>query len=176
VLVARQPSIAVCVVAAALLVAGTAGAALSSTFNVTGVEIAATSTEGTFVGAGSGDGGDTLLWKTVVDHTPLGTNPATPATITGGSLSAESAQDGELTILAGVFTGGSVTYDAARSSTAPCGNQVYDVSGNLALTSDGATGTGRFSVLLTHYRIALFGRCITYGASVTGPQGLTVSI
>ena len=169
-------TIAVTVAAAALLVTGTAGAAISSQYTVTGVEVAATSTEGTFVGSGTGSGGDQLAWKAVVDHTALSTDPATPATITGGSLAAASFGNGSLASLAGAFTGGSVTYDVARSSPAPCGNRVYDVVGNLALTSGGATGTGTFSVFLTHYRIALFGRCVTIGATVTGTPGLTVSL
>jgi hypothetical protein len=169
-------TIVVCIAAAVLVVAGAAGAAVSSQYAVTGVEVAATSTEGTFIGSGRGSGGDQLAWKTVVDHTQLSTNPATPAAITGGSLTAVSFGNGSLDTLTGTFTGGSVTYDTARSSPAPCGNQVYDVAGNLALASGAATGTGTFSVYLTHYRIALFGRCVTVGATVSGTPGLTVSL
>jgi hypothetical protein len=160
--------------AAALLATGAAGAALSSSYAVTGIEVAATSTEGTFVGGGTGSGGDRLVWQAVVDHTALSTNPSTPATITGGTLSALSFGAGTPT-LTGTFTGGTVTYDAALSSPGACGNQVYDVAGSLALASGGSTGAGTFTVLLTHYRIALFGRCVTIGATVAGSLGLTVS-
>jgi hypothetical protein len=172
----RLAMIAAGLVAATALVTGVAAAAISSTYVVSGVEVAATSTEGTFVGTGAGSGGDNLLWKAVVDHTPLSSNPATPAAITGGSLAATSYGNGSLTTLAGVFTGGSVTYDAALSSSSPCGNQVYDVAGALALASGSSTGTGTFDVYLTHYRVFLFGRCITYAATVKGAPGLGVSL
>jgi hypothetical protein len=164
------------VAAAALIATGTAGAAISSAYAVTGIEVGATPTEGTFVGAGTGSGGDRLVWRAVVDHTALSTDPSTPATITGGTLAALSFGTAGQTTLAGTFVGGTVTYDTALSSTAACGAQVYDVAGNLALASGGSTGTGTFTVLLTHYRIPLFGRCVTIGATVTGTPGLAVSL
>jgi hypothetical protein len=160
--------------AAALLAAGSAGAAISPAYTVTGLEIAATSTQGSFVGTGTGSTGDALAWSAVVQHTVLSMNPATPATITGGSLNALSLGGGAAS-LTGTFTGGSVTYDPTLSSPATCGNQVYDVVGSLALASGGATGTGVFQVTLTHLRISLFGRCVTIGASVTGAPGLTIA-
>jgi hypothetical protein len=160
--------------AAALLVTGVAVAAISSTYTVSGIEVAATSTEGTFVGSGTGSDGDSLLWRAVVVHEPLSTT--TPASITpGGSLAALSYGDG-LRTLTGTFTGGTVTYDTALSSPAPCGNQVYDVEGSLNLASGASIGTGAFEVYLTHYRIRLFGRCITVGATVSGAPGLSVSL
>ena len=169
-------TIAAGLAAAALVVPGAAGAALSPAYAVTGVEVGVTPTEGTFVGSGTGSGGDRLAWKAVVEHTALSTNPATPAAIIpGGSLTALSFGTGGPAPLTGVFTGGTITYDTARSSPAACGNQVYDVAGNLALASDAATGSGQFNVYLTHFRIALFGQCITYGATVTGAPGLTLS-
>jgi hypothetical protein len=169
-------AIAAAAVVTALVAAGAGASAISSAYSVTGVEVAATSVEGTFVGTGAGTGGDTLLWKAVVDHTPLSTNPASPATITGGSLAATSLGASGLATLSGSFTGGTVAYDPARSSSAPCGNQVYDVTGNLALASGSSTGTGTFQVYLTHYRISFFGSCITFAASVTGTPGLLVSL
>src|SRR5215831_1699782 len=87
-------TIAAGAVAAALLAAGSAGAAISPAYAVTGLEVAATSTQGTFVGTGTGSTGDTLAWSAVVQHTLLSTNPATPATITGGSLNALSVGGG----------------------------------------------------------------------------------
>ncbi|HYM49329.1 MAG TPA: hypothetical protein VET65_02040 [Candidatus Limnocylindrales bacterium] len=36
-------------------------------------------------------------------------------------------------------------------------------------------GTGSFTVLLTHYRILLFGYCITYAATVVGNATLSLS-
>jgi hypothetical protein len=161
--------------AAALLASGSAGASISPAYAVTGLEVAATPTQGTFVGVGTGSTGDRLAWSAVVQHTVLSTNPATPATIVGGSLNALSLGGGAAS-LTGAFTGGSVTYDQTLSSPAACGNQVYDVVGSLALASGGATGTGVFEVTLTHYRISLLGRCVTIGASVAGAPGLTLSL
>ena len=155
---------------AAVLVTAVAAAAISPSYNVFGIETAATATQGTFVGTGLGTGGDGLIWRAVVDHTALSTNPATPAAITGGTLAAVSFGDVR-TPFNGTFTGGTVTYDPARSSSAACGNQVYDVDGTLAL----GVGTGAFSVYLTHYRAQLFGRCITLAASVAGAPGLTIT-
>jgi hypothetical protein len=162
-------------VAAALasvaLVVAVAAAAISPSYDVVGIETAVTPTQGTFVGTGLGSGGDGLIWKAVVDHTALSTNPSAPASITGGTLAALSFQNGERLPFGGVFTGGTVTYDPARSSSAACGNQVFDVEGTLALD----VGTGAFSVYLTHYRVRLFGRCITFAASVAGAPGLTIT-
>jgi hypothetical protein len=143
---------------------------------VAGVEVAATPVQGTFVGAGTGSTGDRLAWKAVVVHTPLGTDPAAPATITGGTLAAASFFEGAVTGLTGTFTGGTVTYDPALSSSAACGIQVFHVSGSLALASGSSSGTGSFHVLLTHYRTTIFGRCITFAATVKGAPGLTVSL
>jgi hypothetical protein len=142
---------------------------------VTGLEVAATSTQGTFVGTGTGTTGDTLAWSAVVQHTVLSTNPATPATITGGSLNALSVGGGAAATLSGTFTGGTVTYDATLSSPAACGNQVYDVRGTLAVSGGGVTGIGLFQVTLTHFRISLLGRCVTIGASVAGAPGLAIA-
>jgi hypothetical protein len=156
----RLTTVAAGLAAAALVVTGIAAAAISSTYAVAGIEVAATSTQGTFVGSGAGSGGDKLVWKAVVDHTPLGPN----ATITGGSLAALSHGDG-LSTLTGTFTGGTVTLVV---SGLPCGNQVYDVDGTLDLASGDAVGTGTFDAQLTHYRVSLFGRCITFAATVRG--------
>jgi hypothetical protein len=51
-----------------------------------------------------------------------------------------------------------------------CTNERYLVTGALenVTTSTTAGGSGSFSVTLTHYRTLLFGRCITYSASVVG--------
>jgi len=168
---ARRSAIATGVAAAALAFAGAGSTAASSSYDVRGIEVAATSTEGTFVGAGSGSTGDALFWKAVVDHTPLSPD----ATITGGSLTARSAGARGLGALHGTFTGGTVTYDAARSSRASCGTQVYEVVGRLSISRGAATGTGTFHAYLTHHRLSLLGRCITYGATVSRSPGLTIS-
>jgi hypothetical protein len=173
---ARRSLVAALVAATALVVAGAVAAAISPSYNVVGVEVAVTPTEGTFVGTGIGSTGDKLAWKAIVGHTLLSTDPLAPATITGGSLAALSVAPGSVDTLTGTFTGGKVTYNQALSSSAPCGNQVFDVAGSLALASGSSTGTGTFEVLLTHHRATIFGRCITFAATVRGAPGLTVSI
>jgi hypothetical protein len=157
---ARLTTVAAGLAAAALLVTGVGAAAISPAYNVAGIEVAVTPTQGTFIGSGTGSGGDKLVWKAIVDHTGLSPN----ATITGGSFAAISHGDG-LSTLTGTFTGGTVTL---VEPGLPCGNQVYDVDGTLDLASGDAVGTGTFDVQLTHHRISLFGRCITFAATVRG--------
>jgi hypothetical protein len=174
---ARRTACAAAVLASAALVAvAAAWAAISPTYTVAGVEVAVTPQEGTFVGVGTGSTGDKLVWKAVVGHTPLSTDPASPATVTGGSLTAASLFEDTITPLTGTFTGGTITFDPALSSSTACGKQVFDVSGTLALAGGSSTGTGSFDVLLTHHRVSLFGRCITFAASVHGAPGLGVSL
>ncbi len=158
-------------VAGAALALPTATSAASSTYGITGLEIAATSTQGTFVGTGTGETGDRLAWKAVVQHSQLSLDPSAPAVITGGALTGATYGGGSLDTLAGAFTGGTVTYDVTRSSSTPCGTQVFDVDGNLAL----ASGPGSFQATLTHYRLDLIGHCVTVGASVTGTLKLSGS-
>jgi len=160
-----------CGVTAAALAVPAAVSAASSSYAVSGLEIAATSTQGTFVGTGTGSGGDRLAWRAVVEHTQLSLDPASPAVITGGTLTGVTYGSGSLATLTGAFTGGTVTYDTSRSSPASCSTQVFEVDGDLALS----TGPGSFEATLTHYRLNLLGRCITIGASVIGTLTLSGS-
>jgi hypothetical protein len=153
------------VAALAALPAAADAAPASTTFEVQGAEIAFTSTRGTFVGRGLGNAGDRSAWKAAVDHTPLS---SLPATITGGrftmaTLSSTSTPD----FVAGSFTGGTIT--VVNPGTG-CTNQTFDVSGDVGnvTTSTTAGGSGSFDVLLTHYRVRLFGRCVSYAATVAG--------
>ena len=147
------------VLALALAAAPQAALAASYTDSIVGVEIYATSTLGVFTGSASGDLPG--AWYAAVQHTPLSGSPQT-ATITGGSFKLRTT-DGETTVL-GAFTGGSVTQTGGFSD---CANQTYAVIGDLAISAP-ATGTGSFSAVLTHYRAIIFGRCVTYAASVVG--------
>jgi hypothetical protein len=143
-----------------------AGAAPRSTsFRIVGTETAFTSTEGTFVGTAVGNARDAAAWKVVVDHAPL---RSLPATITGGSLTLKSlAEGGTTSSVKGSFTHGTISLvDGGRG----CHDQKYDVVGDLGsvFSSTSRAGTGRVDVLLTHHRVSLLGRCVTYGATVTG--------
>ena len=146
----------------ATLVAGPAAWATEThADSISGYEVSATSTQGTFVGYASGDLPG--YWKAVVDHTPL--DPG--ATINGGEFYLATYYDGAPAVVTGDFTGGTITLVSAPST---CGNQVYDVEaalGGVGLGYDG-TGTGAFSGTLTHYRTLLYGQCVTYAAKVAG--------
>jgi hypothetical protein len=134
-------------------------AASSFTYALSGFEIAATSTVGTFVGVGT-TADDAGTWSATINHTVL-TGGA--ATISGGTF----AYNGTVRDIAGTFTGGSLKQTSGSSGSWPCTNQTYAVTGSLTLTAPGS-GTGTFSVVLTHFRLRLFGQCIVYAATVKG--------
>lgn len=142
---------------AALLVGpglGTAVAAESTTYTLSGAEYAFTPTKGSFAGVAitSGQRG---LFNAVVLHDPLNSGE-TPTPITGGSFTISGTSP-----VSGEFTGGSIT----RTSSPPgCRNELFDVTGPLAT----AKGAGSFSATLTHYQTLLAGRCLTYFARVQG--------
>jgi hypothetical protein len=142
-------------------------ATLSSSYSVEGVETAATSTKGTFVGTGAGTSGDEAVWQAVVQHQPLSPgcySSASGCAITGGTFSLVN-QDVEA--VNGEFASGSITL----ISQAPgCGIQVFSVLGTLTDVTTPTTGGGggTFAVTLTHFRALYFGRCTTFFAKVSG--------
>jgi hypothetical protein len=151
---------------------GAANAApASTTFRVSGAEISFTATQGTFVGKALGNRGDRGAWKAVVEHTQLG---SLPAAITGGSFRMGTVSAGWTTTdaAAGTFTGG--TIDVVNPGLG-CTNQTFAISGTLGsvATSTSSGGSGLFNVLLTHYRVRLFGNCVTYSATVAGIASFT---
>jgi hypothetical protein len=151
-------------VVAASATAATSAATYSDVLN--GVEIAATSTQGTFVGTASG--ALPGQWAATVNHTPLSPN----ATITGGSFTVATTLNGLPTLVTGSFSGGTVTFAAGSG----CTNQQFTIDGTLdhVGTWYSGAGSGSFLGTLTHYRTSIFGRCITYSASVTGSVTLTL--
>ena len=154
----RRVSMAVAVTAA--LTVFTAPASAQSqvvTFSLAGVETAATSTEGTFVGvAVSPD--DFGTWGALVIHEPLdGT-----ALITGGSF----VVDGQVRNLQGLISDGEIV-----RLTSSCRRETFDVTGHVILLEGGiATGdVGDFEVTLTHYgRRVPGGGCVTFFATIEG--------
>jgi hypothetical protein len=148
---------ATALVAGALVIAAPiAAAATNVAYAMSGVEVSATSTVGTFVGTGIATD-DAGLFSAQIVHIPLSGGSAT---VTGGTFSFSGA----LRHLTGAFTGGSVSQ---ASGFTGCTNQTYNVIGTLALSTP-AGGSGTFAALLTHYRTRIFGSCITYSASVRG--------
>jgi hypothetical protein len=141
---------------------GVVAAATSVSYEVRGVEIYATSTRGVFTGvAWAVD--DYAGWYAVVDHTAF--DAARTATITGGTFELNGHQRD----VTGTFNpGGTVVLREAASG---CGREVFDVDGTLTLAGG---GSGVFDATLVHYRRSVFGRCVTYGATVSGTVALTL--
>jgi hypothetical protein len=157
------------VAAAALFISPAAAiAATTSSDPISGLEYAATSTQGRFVGIASG--ALPGAWSVTVNHTPLGTSAA----ITGGDFHLATRLDGTLTVLTGDFTRGTVRQ---LSGFTGCASQRYAVHGVLGDVGPGSAGrgTGTFAATLTHYRTEIFGLCVTYSASVSGSLSLASS-
>ena len=133
-------------------------AATTVTYGVSGLEYAATPSVGSFAGAAVATD-DVGTWQATVVHGSLPTAPGGTAPVTGGSF----ALNGQRRDLAGAVDGGTITL----LTTSSCGRETYSVTGHLVLAPIG-TGAASFGMLLTHYRLRFFGRCITYGATVQG--------
>lgn len=142
-------------------------ASLSTIYSVEGVETAATTDQGTFVGNGTGIGGDDAVWQAVVVHDQLlpscYQNPAGCA-ITGGTFSLVNQ---DVQAVTGIFSSGSITLIQQAPG---CGVQIFSVVGALTNVTTPTTtgGTGTFTVTLTHFRAPFFGRCTTFFAKVSG--------
>ena len=139
-----------------------AAASTSVTYEIRGVEIYATATRGVFTGLtwAADDYGN---WYAVVDHTAF--DAARTATITGGPFNL----NGYRRDVSGTFDpGGTVLL---RSADPGCGREFFDVDGTFTLAGG---GSGVFDATLVHYRRPVFGRCITYGATVSGTVALTL--
>jgi len=132
-------------------------AATAVPYAVSGFEYAATATAGSFAGAAAAPD-DLGTWRATVVHGPLPVNPGGTAPVTGGTF----GLNGHLRDLAGGLDGGTITL----LTTSSCGKQTYSVTGHLILAS--GMGDASFGMVLTHYRLRLFGSCITYGATVQG--------
>jgi CBS domain-containing protein len=148
----RRLCVSASVSAALTLFSSTAWAQSHVTYSVAGVEIAATSTEGTFTGvAVSSD--DFASWAAVIQHEELDDT----ASIIGGTL----AFNGGVRDLQGIFTGGEIV-----RVTGSCRKETFTVTGDLLLVGG---GSGEFNVTLTHYgRRVPGGNCVTFFATVEG--------
>ena len=158
--------------ALALLVATpTAVAAQSYSDTISGYEYAFTSTDGKF--AGNAAGPLPGAWNADVQHTKLCLSCTPTATITGGSFSLATTHNGAPAVVSGAFTGGTVQ---VTNRGAGCTNQTFAVHGILGHVGwwTRGIGSGTFNVTLTHYRHSIFGRCVSYSASVRGTLSLTL--
>jgi hypothetical protein len=141
------------------------------TVHVVGAEMAATNTRGAFVGVASGALAGS--WSAVVMHAPLAYGVSGTTAITGGVFRLYTVQHHRLATLTGTFTGGTIT---TLNPGPNCSEQVYAVLGTLGGVSVGnqSGGSGTFRAVLTHYRTALFGRCVTFSAAISpGTVSLT---
>jgi hypothetical protein len=158
---------AVSALVALALPASAVAAPTSTSFDVTGFEYAFTQTVGYFAGSAVGNAGDRGAWNARVEHDPLGSEPTF---ITGGSFQmATRSPTGRYDWVTGDFVhqGGTIT---TLDPGANCTNERYLVTGTLedVATRTTSGGTGEFSVILTHHRALIFGRCVIYSASVVG--------
>jgi hypothetical protein len=126
------------------------------TYAISGFEYGATPTVGSFAGfAVAAD--DYGPWQATIVHTSLSSGTATITA--AGSF----ALYGKVRHLAGTFANGSITQTGGFTG---CGQQTYSVIGHLILAA--GAGAADFGAVLTHYRIWLWGQCITYAATVKG--------
>jgi hypothetical protein len=105
-------------------------------FNVSGTEVAATSTTGRFVGAASGSA--LGPWYAEVVHDPLGEPANTQVSLrSGGSFGMALSQAEPADVVSGQFSRGTITI---KDPGAHCTDQVYTVDGSLQNVS--VTGPG----------------------------------
>jgi hypothetical protein len=168
---ARPLTMVVSLLAALVLGTPAAGSAAQSVSDtISGLEYFATSTHGKFLGTADGTlpGG----WNIDVRHTKLCVSCSTTARITAGNFQLATKARQVLTLITGTFSGGTVQVVRAG---AHCTNQAFAVDGVLGSVGPWHRGKGRgsFRATLTHYRRSVFGRCVTYAASVKGSLRLS---
>jgi hypothetical protein len=166
----------------ALAVVGTTSvSATSHETVVSGFEMYATSTEGRFSGTATGQGQNGLwgAWSIVVDHTtldPCGQASTVPcAWVTGGSF-ALAVTSPTVEYVTGTFNpqdrlsvpgaDGISVLQAGWN----CTTQEFKITDGLSHVGTGSqpSGSGRFVGYLWHHRHWVFGRCLTYAATVQG--------
>jgi hypothetical protein len=157
-----KPMVAAGALLASLMIGGAAAASTTYNDTIQGAEYSATSTQGRF--GGYAYGALPGLWNAVVNHTVLSPN----ATITSGRFTLDGPTDAS----GDFIPGGNVTL---QNPSSLCVNQYYTVDGTLGNVVVGAStgGTGTFHGTLTHLRRIIFGRCITYSATISGTLTLS---
>jgi hypothetical protein len=146
--------------AVTFVVATGAGAALSPSYQVAGIEVGATQpTVSPFTGLGLGSAGDRGFWQASVTHVALDscTTVGSSCAITGGTftLRVNGSQ------LNGNFTGGTFQLTSAAPG---CGRQQFAFTGNLTTSA----GPMSLTAALTTYRFQFRGQCVALVSSVQG--------
>lgn len=179
----KLPATLVLTVVLALLGASSAEASTPHQSSVSGFEFYATASEGRFSGTARGVGPNGLwgAWAIVVQHSSLDPCFQRPSSegpcawIDSGSFSlAEVSPTREL--VTGAFDSRLEAATAGQADaitllrTGPCTDESFSIVDGLKEVGSGAehSGTGSFSATLTHYRRSIFGRCVTYAATVSG--------
>ena len=148
--------------AAVTLVAATgAGAALSPSYQVSGIEVGVPqSTVSPFTGLGVGSAGDRGFWQASVTHAALDTCTivGSSCAITGGTFTLRNNTGSQLN---GSFTGGTFRLTSAAPG---CGRQQFAVTGNLTT----AAGPLSLTAVLTDYRFQFRGQCVALVSTVQG--------
>jgi hypothetical protein len=149
--------------AAVTLVAVTgAGAALSPSYQVAGIELGAQQpTVSPFTGVGVGSAGDRGFWQASVTHDSLAncTAVGSSCAISGGTFTLRSNSGGSQ--LSGTFTGGSYQLTAAAPG---CGRQSFALTGNVTT----AAGPMSLTATVTKYRFQARGQCVALVSTVQG--------
>ena len=162
----RLGALATALLLAAFAAPGAVHGAVYESYSLTGYEVWFSPTVGTFVGTGRGTAGELAAWHSSIEHSVV-VNPT--GTITGGWATLFRV-DGVR--ISGWFSEGSLQ----QTNDGPgCTNESHTVTGRLSSVSrsdTGAVGTGVFHATLEHHRVWLFGRCISYSASVNGTISL----
>jgi hypothetical protein len=158
----RRITVAILLAVALAAQVGSAAASTEVTYGIRGIETGATATRGSFSGiAWAWD--DYGTWSATVDHTAFDANRR--ASITGGTF----GLDGSTRDASGTFAAGGTV--ALTSADPGCGREYFDVDGVVAMSGG---GSGQFDATLTHFRAWVFGRCITYWATVRGSVALSL--
>lgn len=149
---------------------GIARGAVYEVYTISGYEIWYAPTVGVFAGAGRGGDDQLSVWYTSIEHSQV-ISPT--GTVTGGWA--------RLYRLDGVQVAGMLSSSGTvrQINDGPgCTAETHVVNGYLhgVTRSDtvGPTGAGLFDATLVHHRAWIFGRCITYSASVEATISIIV--
>jgi hypothetical protein len=151
--------------AAVTLVAVTgAGAAVSPSYQVTGIEFGAPqSNTNQFTGLGTGTAGDRASWQASITHDPLAgcTTVGSKCAITGGTFTLRNNTGSQL---GGNFTDGTLQLSTAAPG---CGSEQFALTGDF--TSD--EGPQTLTAVVTYVRFRLGGRCVVLASVLQGTLG-----
>ncbi len=146
--------------------AAPARASTYESYTLTGYEIWFAPTVGTFAGTGNGPTGALSAWYGSIEHSGV----ISPAGTINGGWATLYRLDGVR--ISGRFATGTVWL---VNDGPGCTDETHVVRGILAgasRTDREEVGSGYLEATLVHHRAWLFGRCISYSASVNGTLSL----